>query len=390
MKINEKNKRIIINIISSMGFNIFDKVVRNINLDVTKQQKRVLVCYLDYNQTSLALKNGVDHTNQPRFFQILKAFIDNDCVIDVCAHNDELAIKKINFEIYDIIFGFGKVFKAACESKTEACKVIYMTEDPYYVTQSREYERMEYFYRRHKIHVPQHMMRAGKFYLENQEADSDIIICQGQEEHFKNLRKPIYRIVPNAFKNKNYSINSTKRNKLNFVMFGIQGGFIRKGADLLIETFSKHPEWNLYLCDRDIPAMLRELKYKPLPSNIYDMGFVDINSNGLVDLFAKCQFILLPSCSEAPSSAVLTGMRHGLIPIVSRGIGLDIFKEYCYYFDNYKIDDIEKKIIETLDIPDDQLTQRSNEVYKFANSTFTLSVFTKTIKDIISEILEKV
>ena len=365
--------------------------VTNLNLDLTKKQKRVLLVYLNYNEASNRLKNGTTHTNQPRFFQILTIFYRLDMVVDTCWSLDMNAWNQLQNTTYDIIFGFGKVFQLACVANPDAKKIIYMTEDPYFIAFSREKERIDYFNRRHSDKTSKSGLnnfintRAGVFYPEGNEEAADYIICQGNPSYFSHLGKKVYVIVPNAFKNPNFDNDQSEKDNQSFVMFGASS-LIRKGTDILVETFEKHPEWNLYLCDKNITRNLKQLGYNRLPSNVHDVGFVDINSKQLVELFHKIRYIILPSCTEAPSSAVLTGMRHGLIPIVTRGIGLDQFNDFCYYFDDFHIEAVEDTIQACLKHPRQELENRSQSIFEYANANFTLEEFTSRMYDILNEI----
>lgn len=363
-----------------------DSVIREINRDFTKNQKKILFCYLDYQYAMTSIRAGATHTNQPRFVQMLKCFIELDLIIDVCACNDEDAIKTLDFLEYDYIFGFGKVFNAACEKNQKAIKIIYMTEDPYYIAEAREKERMAYFKDRHGFWPPQEMVRYGMFYTKGQEENADVIICQGQREHFHHLNKPLYSIVPNAFYNNKFSLPDCKRGNKDFVLFGA-AHHIRKGTDILVDVFVKHPEWKLHICEKNVGHALERLGYKKLPDNIIDEGFVDVRSDKLIDVFSKCTYLLLPSCTEAPGSAVLTGMRHGLIPIVMKGIGLDEFDNYCYYFNDFKVETVEKEISRVVNLPEEEILQRGYETYAFANEYFTMEQFTDSFRKIMKEIV---
>lgn len=370
-----------------------NRCVTNLNLDLTKQQKRVLVTYLNYNDASIKLKLGETHTNQSRLFQILLSFYRLGMIVDTCWCLDKNAWKYLEDNRYDVIFGFGEIFERACEVNPEAKKIIYMTEDPYDVAVTKEIERIVYFKQRHCIKKQKKILnnfentRAGVFYSKGVENYADYVICQGNPVHFKDLNKPLYTVVPNAFKNIKFKNTQIKKEDNTFVMFGASA-LIRKGTDILIDTFEKHPEWELYLCDKNISKNLKEIGYTRLPKNVHDCGFININSEELINLFNRVRFILLPSCTEAPSSAVLTGMRHGLIPIVMEGIGLDLFDEFCFYFEDYHIESIELTIEKHMAMTQEEKRKKSELIYEYANANFTLEAFTEHMFSILKNICE--
>lgn len=364
----------------------------NINLDLSKKQKKVLVAYLEYSSACERLRRGMTHTNQPRLFQIIKTFIDMGMIVDTCWCLDSKARENLDYESYDIIFGFGSVFQDACLANKRAIKIIYMTEDPFFIASAREKERIEYYTHRHPEQANNQGIkdfvstRAGVFYPDGIENLADYVVCQGNPAHFERLGKKVYFIVPNAFKNEKFTNNQNHKQNNTFVMFGASS-LIRKGTDILVDVFSQHPEWELYLCDKNISANLKKIGYSDLPSNVHDCGFIDVESDELIKLFEKVRFILLPSCSEAPSSAVLTGMRHGLLPIVMRGIGLDSYHEFCSYFEQFTVEHVESVISENLQQGEDCLNEKSEAIYKYANQNFTISAFTLRLKNIMLDIM---
>ena len=91
-----------------------DMLYENINLDLTRSQKRILVCYLDFQQMAVILKAGVHHTNYLEFVQILKALIELDFVIDVSYYDSLDLSLKTKEKCYDYILGMGNAFREGC------------------------------------------------------------------------------------------------------------------------------------------------------------------------------------------------------------------------------------------------------------------------------------
>ena len=123
-------------------------------------------------------------------------------------------------------------------------------------------------------------------------------------------------------------------------------------------------------------------------TNIKDCGYIRVDSDDFLALANECRFILLPSCSEATSTAVLTGMRHGIIPVVTRGNGFDDMQKYCCYFEDFHIEAIEEKIEELCKIPENELDIRSQRIYEFSNNTFNESFFKYQFKRALQEIMK--
>ena len=87
-----------------------ENIVLDINKDCTAEQKRILVCYLDYGRSSYSLRHNVEHTNSQEMCQIIKVLIDMNFRIDVCDCANKEAIYEMPKNYYDYIFGLGELF----------------------------------------------------------------------------------------------------------------------------------------------------------------------------------------------------------------------------------------------------------------------------------------
>lgn len=142
----------------------------------------------------------------------------------------------------------------------------------------------------------------------------------------------------------------------------------------------------MYLCGREIEQECKKIGCVR-SENVVDCGFVEIESQKFLELVSECTFILLPSCSEGMSTALLTGMRHGLIPVTTKGTGMDELYEYCQYFEGYHIDQIEKKLIELTKMGKEEIKNMSDNIYEYANQIFSISSYAKNLREIFEDIM---
>ncbi|MCM1263819.1 MAG: glycosyltransferase [Butyrivibrio sp.] len=369
---------------SHMELNTLERFVTNINLDCTKKQKRVLVSYLDFFRAGRDVESTTVHTNRYELFQIINCFIKMDCVIDVCAHDDMDVLNIIDARQYDVVFGMGEVFRQAVKLNKNAYSILYLTENTYDVSFQREKERIDYLFERRGIKWE--MYRTGKVFGKDDEKTADAVICMGETEYLDRIDGQVRRILPSAMINDRFSYNFSKKKKENFLVLGT-AGFVHKGVDILVEVFEKHPEWQLFLCGHDIAEIMKKLGFDTPIANIHDCGYVDVKGEQFAKLVEQCVYILLPSCSEGFSTAIVTGMTHGMIPIICKNMGMDFMQQYCYFFESYKVEDVEKKLVQTLEIPMERLADKSGEIYKYAKGQFTLENFTGNLQGILAEIL---
>ena len=353
-----------------------ENIVLGINQDCLREQKKILISYLDYDRTAYSLRHANAHTNLQEMMQMVKILIEMDFSIDICACNNADAALEMPSDYYDVIIGFGDMFKLAKKRNPKAYTIMYMTENPYAISKTGEQQRLDYFYERTGKRIP--FSRTGKFYMENDESLAEAIICLGEKKYYNN--ELVYRVYPSAFKNSRYvQNNSDKRESTNFLVFGVKG-FVHKGNDLLVEVFREHSDWKLYMCGREIEDECRRLGIK-IPSNVVDCGFVDVKSDKFLELAKICPYVLLPSCSEGMSTSLLTCMRHGLIPVTMRGTGMDELSEYCEYFDDYHITSIDCKLRELSAMDSGKRAEYSDRIYHYANINFTLENYTERMRE---------
>ena len=366
--------------------------VQNINLDLRKKQRRVLLLYLDYQMSSKRIsevivqaESGAAHTNQYELFQIIKCFIDMDFIVDVCFCNDESRTELIEQYQYDVMFGLGENFRKL-SSNQDCLKILYMTENPYSTSLVREKERLDYFYKRHGVRHS--LYRTGMFFKENDEKIADAIVSLSGDSSLGQLNVPVKRVFPTGFLcNERYEMSH--RDSRKFIVFGTDG-IIHKGIDLLVEVFSNIPDCILYLCGYDVTNSLLQLGYESIPNNIVDMGYISYTSKDFLWLIQECSYCLLPSCSEGTPTGVLTLMRHGVIPIVMHGNGFDDLGDYCLFFSGYLLDEIQTTIEEAGKKSIDELTPFFEKVKTFADNNFSLEAFSsemkKNLENIFSEL----
>ena len=361
-----------------------EQMVADLNRDCTAEQKRILICYLDYLRTIRELNRNFGHTNRQEMMQILKVCIELNLRIDVCACYDRNAKEEIRENYYDYILGFGDTFFYAKEKNPDAAAILYTTENPYRISYERETERLRYFTERTGRTF--HLERTGVYYKKDDEKKADRIICLGEPSYFADTGKPVDRVWPSALKNPNFALDFSRKKKTNFLVYGVDG-FIHKGNDILVELFAKHPEWNLYLCGARGAEKAEEAGYK-LTENVHVCGFVDTMSDQFNAIAEKCYYLLLPSCSESPSTSALTALRHGIIPIVMKGNGLDELGDYCRYFEDYHVESIEQTIAEAVCVDEEVLQQQGRAAMEYADEHYTLADYTEQIRTVMSRITE--
>ena len=112
-----------------------------------------------------------------------------------------------------------------------------------------------------------------------------------------------------------------------FLFYASKGG-VGKGVDLAIEAFAGLDAhlWICALMDGRWRALFRSELSAP---NMHYVGWIEPRGARFRELVERCNYVLLPSCSEGQSHSVVECMAHGLIPVVSRSCGLDVDEIGC-------------------------------------------------------------
>ena len=355
--------------------------VLNINFKETSVQKKALVCY----QTNCYFK-PLDSTDQRRtqpfeIISIINSFIESNYVIDLIDCSESRIPPAILKKKYDLIFGFGDSHYIMTNLNPEARSVLYMTENTPEFSYREEKKRLDYYYerhgRRHKI------IRSGMFYKKHHlEKTYSYVITMGETELLKEKYPEPFSIFPTGLINSQFTFGFKNHEitRKNFLWFGSLGA-IHKGLDLLIDVFKEKDDIVLHICG--LSDFERKLLKVPASENIVNHGYVFVSSDNFLKLVQTCSFIILPSCSEGCSTSVLTGMLHGLIPVVMKDSGFNRLEDNAFFLESYKIEYLSARINELSNINPNELSLLSRKVYEFALRNFTLKSFSENIRRIL-------
>ena len=388
-KIQKKNWNIIWEFISKNArIEILDKlknqqVIQNLNYS-NAHQKRVLICYKSYGfLTNFNIKN--DRTTPFEIFKIVSVFSQLGFIVDIIYCNDIKSVEIIKNNNYFIIFGFGEVFYQMANLKPDATTIIYMTEQPPEFSLREEKKRIKYYYERHKKHAK--IRRSGLFYkFHHFERLYSAVVTLGDIAPFFNNYEKVYNIFPTGIINTNFVLNNEKHNssRNQFLWIGSIGS-IHKGLDILIDIFSQRSDIILHICGLD--NVERKFLNFEKKENIKDYGFVDVRSDLFLSIVNSCSYCILPSCSEGFATSITTGMLHGLIPIVTKDIGLNCLGDKAIFLEDYTVEYIDSVLSKVLEKPLNELQSMSYNAYSFARENFVLDTFETNFRTIINNIL---
>jgi glycosyltransferase involved in cell wall biosynthesis len=252
-------------------------------------------------------------------------------------------------------------------------------------------ERLSDFYNKHKC-IPFDSVPVYPLTHRAQVWFADTIIALGNNfvaETFKphtsgrviSLDLFHYDLGINDLSNKDF-ISSKKR----FVWFGSRGA-VRKGLDLVLDIFLKRPDLELYVCglnsdEKDFYQIYKGAFHYP---NVHNMGFMNMESEEFRNLMLNTSAVIFPTIWEGGGGAVLNLIGYaGLIPIVSRNMGLDLFGYECL-IDEINEEGVNKAIENYLNFSPQDIKQKSEALRALIREKHSYELFRRNLKNIFLE-----
>ncbi len=204
-------------------------------------------------------------------------------------------------------------------------------------------------------------------------------------------KKDIYRLpIPTHTEYNSPGKKNFKECKNGFIWLG-SAGFVHKGLDLVLETFKKTKDLQLYVCgpidaEKDFEKVYEEELYKT--SNIETLGWVDINSELFFRTIDKCIGLIYPSCSEGQAGVVVICQKAGLIPIVSYESGVDVH-DFGIILNSCSIENIEDALRQIANSSEEKLKSMSLKAWNHARKNYTKDVYANKFKAIIQDIIRR-
>jgi glycosyltransferase involved in cell wall biosynthesis len=345
---------------------------------------RVLLSYITI--PFLRSEPSIAHTNEWECQEIVKTFTDRGYIVDVIEWNNTTFIptKEYNFfiDIHQNIDRLSNLINKDCK------KIFHITGTHWSFMNNAEETRLANLKKRRGIELPARRSVPPTRNIEN----SDMATYLGNEftkNTYNFAKKPLFPIpisTPILFdlqKRRN-----VKESKNNFVWFG-GTGFVHKGLDLVLEAFSKMPEYHL-----DVIGPIHKEKdfekafYKELyqTKNIKTHGWLSIESEEFKLLASKSVALVYPSCSEGGGGSIITCMHAGLIPIITPESSVNTMD-----FGLTIKEATTKSIIDTVKsfsgLSEEEIRHRSQLAFLYARENHTREQFSTEFQKFVDTIL---
>jgi len=174
-----------------------------------------------------------------------------------------------------------------------------------------------------------------------------------------------------------------------FIWLGSRG-LAHKGLGRVLEAFAGMQELHLTVCGplahepEFCRAYRRELEHAP---NIQVYGWIDVTSAAFRALARSSLGVVFPSCAEAQAGAVINCMQAGLIPLVSRQVGLDVSSEFGVLLCDDSVKGIREAVRRLAERGADELAAMSRSTWEMVQANHTHARYQKVFGATVDRIL---
>ncbi len=347
---------------------------------------RILLSYMTLpfiNKTEDIL-NG--HTNVWECRDIVNSFLEEGYIVDVIDWKNNKFIPKTK---YDYIIDIHSNLERLAPYLNKDCKKIFHATIPHWLTQNyAEYSRLIDIKRRRSVILLPRRQEIPTNSIEY----ADIITLLGNlttEQTYHYAKKRIVHIplsTTHKFPSPENKDFEGTRNK--FMWIG-GSGMVRKGLDLVLEAFSKMPEYELYICgkvinDTDFNEVYHHELYES--KNIHTLGHVDPGGPIFEKIRSDCLALVYPTATEGQAGSVIVSLHAGMIPIISEYAGVNI-DGFGIMLKKNTVEEICLAVKNIASRPIDQLREYAINAWKYAQQNHSrekfASEYRKFVKDLI-------
>ncbi|MDD2899711.1 MAG: glycosyltransferase [Desulfuromonadaceae bacterium] len=170
------------------------------------------------------------------------------------------------------------------------------------------------------------------------------------------------------------------------------GGAVLKGLDLVLEIFARNPELTLhvvgpYLKERDFVAAYRTELFET--SNIRSHGFLFPADRRFVDIASRTRAFISPSASEGISTAAITCMQAGLVPIISKNCGISLSGDAGILLEDCTVATIERAVQLIAAEDGDAWSLRAENARRYARESYSRTVFSQVMEEAIVSVVHQ-
>lgn len=372
-----------------MNLNFFRKNKSQHTISSFKNKKWVYISYIpEVFQKKNDARYMLAHQNRREQIIISKIFQKLGYNIKIAFYESQ---KECDDRLYDIIFGLEPNFVTMCKKNPKALKIYYATGANWVNRNKMIKERTDSFNIKNNTDIE--YTRLVDPHEGYQIADH--IIQIGSSYTVRTYPIDLRDKIKTINQSSNFIGKCNLKRKINeasqkeFMWFGSSGSIL-KGLDLVLDCFINKPEYKLHVVgpiDEKFKNHYDQILKRH--NNIHLYGFLDTTSETFLNLAYRCAFNIFPSASEGGSpGSVITMMKLGVIPIVSKWAAFDTIQNYGYLLNDLTTTSIEKAIEWSSSLTTSELEDLIKRNISHSEQTWNLSNFEKEMQTLLEKYIE--
>lgn len=294
---------------------------------------------------------------------------------------------EIEYERYDLVIGFRRAFENMLTRLKDSCtSIYYLTTTNSYTANMAELQRITDFERRNGKRLDYERLEYSCIDLKKI-YECDGAICLGNDHTASTYAGMFKTLVTQNATGFDISIDrSGTEESYDFMWYG-GAGSLHKGVDLCIEAFRKISDHKLHIVgklDNDVYEYYKD--EIDASDNVIYHGYMYRDDEEFRSLCAKCTFSLGVSCSEGQSTAMLTTIFAGLIPVCNDETGIDTEDYGGIRIESVDVDDLSDLFRGLMDIRNEEIQERREKGRSMVMAGHTIQAYIKQLADNIVKI----
>lgn len=349
---------------------------------------RVLLYYKTDPLFSEKLRATYRHTNDSEIVEIIRIFHQLGFSVDVvdrdASWSDIKPLLKNTYTVY-LANAAGNSAPLHVDISREInaqCKIYYAAgPEPGYSNELVHRRHAEFDERTGTTCVRRRILRDSNF--DARLLGMDAIFYMGNEFSASTFRRastiPMFRLLPSTSPLLAMDIGMLKMKSAKSFLYLGGNGLICKGLDLVLEAFDGLSHLTLDVCGPENETDFWEY-YRPLMERnpqIKFHGFVDVTGPDFKNITSRAAFNIFPSCSEGCATSVVTAMRRGVIPVVTRESGVDV-GAFGHELQDATIEGIRDIVMKLSETPQVDLKRRILDTY-LESSRYSMDGFKESM-----------
>ncbi len=294
----------------------------------------------------------------------------------------------IEYERYDLVIGFRRAFENMLNMLRDDCtSIYYLTTTNSYAANMAELQRIRDFEQRNGKRLGYERLEYSCIDLKKI-YECDGAVCLGNDHTASTYAGMFKTLVTQNATGFDVTIDRSGINETYDFMWYGGAGSLHKGVDLCIEAFRNIPDHKFHIVgklDDDVYEYYKE--EIDASENVIYHGYMYREDEEFRSLCAKCTFSLGVSCSEGQSTAMLTTIFAGLIPVCNDETGIDTEDYGGIRIGSEDIKDLPGFLSGLSDMSSGEIEGRREKGRVMINSRHTVDMYKKQLSENITKIV---